>query len=70
MGQRYEKARDLIKQVVDIEVEDQENGPNGYAVYIHIPGGWPAGVKDNIKDVPPGQMPADVLISGMRRVDL
>src|SRR5262245_54467464 len=67
LEERYAKAREMVKQVVDIEVEDQETGPEGYEVYLRIPEGWPAGIKDNIKDVSPGQMP-EVLISGMKRV--
>jgi hypothetical protein len=53
MEGRYGMARKMIKQLADISIVDQEKGPERYVVSLELPDGWPAGIMEELKDVPP-----------------
>ena len=51
--ERYAIARKMVKHLADISIVDQEKGPEKYVVSLELPEGWPAGIVDELKDVPP-----------------
>jgi len=51
--ERYATAREMVKHLADISITDEENGPNKYNISLTVPDGWPAGIMDELKDVPP-----------------
>ena len=53
LEQRYAKTKEYVKNLADISIEDKEDGPNRFTVSLEVPKGWPAGLKDDWKDVAP-----------------
>jgi hypothetical protein len=64
LEQRYSKAKECVKNLADISIEDKEDGPNRYTVSLEVPKDWPAGLKDEWKEVTPGDY-LNVMISRM-----
>src|SRR4051812_42401295 len=69
LEQRYAKAREMVKQLADVSITDEEKEPNRFVIQLDLPEGWPAGIKDELKDVPAGNMRAVIgsRLSGMAR---
>jgi hypothetical protein len=58
LEERYATTREVIKHVTDISITDQEKGPDRFVMELELPEDWPAGIKDQWKDVPLENRPA------------
>ena|SRR5690349_19681831 len=50
---KYAKAKEAVLGLADITITDQDDGPNKVTVSVEVPTGWPAGLKNDFKDVQP-----------------